>query len=108
MHSDQRRDFESALFTETCELLGIDKTRTTPYHPSSDGLVERENSTIAQILNGIVKDYEDWDIMLPFVMMSYRSSVHESTSETPNMVMMGRQINLPLDVMTEGNPELRN
>ena len=108
LHTDQGRDFESALFTETCELLGIDKTRTTPYHPSSDGLVERENATIGQLLNAMVKDYADWDIMLPFVMMSYRSSVHESTCETPNMVMTGRQINLPLDVMTQENSELRH
>ena len=107
LHTDQGRDFESALFQETCALLNIDKTRTTPYHPSSDGLVERENSTIAQVLNAIVEEYEDWDIMLPFVMMSYRSSVHDSTSETPNMVMTGRQINLPLDVMTASDPELR-
>ena len=107
LHTDQGRDFESNLFKEMCGLLGIDKTRTTPYHPSSDGLVERENSTIAQILNAIVKDYEDWDIMLPLAMMSYRSSVHDSTSETPNMVMTGRQINLPLDVMTTNNPELQ-
>ena len=107
LHTDQGRDFESTLFKETCNLLGIDKTRTTPYHPSSDGLVERENSTIAQILNALVSDFEDWDIMLPFVMMSYRSSVHETTSETPNMVMTGRQINLPLDVMTSSDPELR-
>ena len=106
LHTDQGRDFESALFRETCDLLGIDKTRTTPYHPSSDGLVERENATIAQVLNAIVTDYEDWDLMLPFVMLSYRSSVHDSTLETPNMVMTGRQIDLPLDVMTRETPAL--
>ena len=107
LHTDQGRDFESTLFKEMCTLLNIDKTRTTAYHPSSDGLVERENATIGQVLNAITEEYEDWDIMLPFVMMSYRSSVHDSTSETPNMVMTGRQINLPLDVMTACEPELR-
>ena len=39
IHSDQGRQFESNLFAEICELLQIEKTRTTPYHPQSDGMV---------------------------------------------------------------------
>ena len=38
-------------------------------------------------------------------MMAYRSSVHESTGETPNMLMLGREIEVPLDVMTEPTPD---
>ena len=40
IHSDQGRQFESKLFSEMCKLLQIVKTRTTPYHPESDGMVE--------------------------------------------------------------------
>ena len=39
LHTDQGKNFESALVKEICEMLGIKKTRTTPYHPQSDGLV---------------------------------------------------------------------
>ena len=46
IHSDQGRNFESELFAEMCQLLGIKKTRTTPYHPQSDGMVERFNCTL--------------------------------------------------------------
>ncbi|VDI64717.1 Hypothetical predicted protein [Mytilus galloprovincialis] len=41
IHSDQGRQFESLLFQEMCCILNIKKTRTTPYHPKSDGMVER-------------------------------------------------------------------
>ena len=41
LHFDQRRNFESAVFSEMCKLLRVTKTRTTPIHPQSDGMVER-------------------------------------------------------------------
>ncbi len=41
IHSDQGRNFESALFIDICNLVGIDKTRTTALRPESDGMVER-------------------------------------------------------------------
>ncbi|GBM80712.1 Retrovirus-related Pol polyprotein from transposon 412 [Araneus ventricosus] len=50
-HSDQGTNFNSALFTKLCELLGILKTRTTALHPESDGMVERFNRTILNHLS---------------------------------------------------------
>ena len=49
IHSDQGRNFESALF-QMCDLLQIRKTRSTPYHPCPNGLVERLNHTLGHML----------------------------------------------------------
>lgn len=43
LHSDQGPSFESTLLKRTCQAFGIQKTRTTAYHPQGDGLVERAN-----------------------------------------------------------------
>lgn len=45
LHTDKGKNFESRIFKEMTDILGIKKTRTTPYHPQSDGLVEIMNRT---------------------------------------------------------------
>ena len=100
IHSDQGSQYESRLFQGMCQLLGIQKTHTTPYHPQSDGMVERFNRTLTTMLSGFVNEnHTDWDEQLPYVMMAYRSSVHESSGFTPNSLMLGREVSTPLDIM---------
>ena len=54
IHSNQGWNFESAVFAEMCRLLGITKTRTTPFHPESDGMVERFNClTCSSPIDGV-------------------------------------------------------
>ena len=85
LHSDQGPKFKSDLIAELCKLLHINKACTVPYNPKSDGLVERANWTVIQVLTTLVNEAcNDMDD-LPFVMMAYRSSVHESTKCTPNL-----------------------
>ena len=105
IHSDQGRNFESTVFTEMCRLLGIKKTRTTPFHPQSDGMVERFNRTLEAQLSKFVSDHQrDWDQLVPLLMMAYRTSVHETTGQTPARLMMGRDLRLPIDLIV-GRPE---
>ena len=107
LHSDQGRNFEANVFQELCRLLGIEKTRTTAYNPKSDGMIERFNRTIANAVSLMlepVKRQRDWDRYLPHVGLAYRSCVHETTGESPNMMMLGRETKLPVDLMVEGPP----
>ena len=107
IHTDQGRDFESKLFQELCELLEIEKTRTTPWHPQSDGMVERFNRTLETMLKQTIReDQTDWDLQVPFCCMAYRAAIHESTKKTPNMMMLGRELPMPsylIDKAPEGD-----
>ena len=103
VHTDQGRNFEALLCKEVCRVLGIQKTRTCPFHPQSDGLVERLNRTILAALRANMENNQDeWDGFLPFVMSAYRSSAQASAGVTPNALMLGREANTPLDLLTGG------
>jgi hypothetical protein len=101
LHSDQGRCFESNLFQQMCNLLQIDKARSSPGHPQANGVVERFNRTLTSMLTMYCEnDQHNWDKYLPQVMMAYRASVHTSTGVSPNMMMLGREVTLPLEAVT--------
>jgi transposase InsO family protein len=105
IHSDQGRNFESNIFKKISEIMGFRKTRTTPLHPQSDGMVERFNKTMEEHLSKVVaKNQRDWDQQLPLLLMAYRSAVHESTGQSPAKVIFGKDLKLPCDLMF-GTPE---
>ena len=104
IHTDQGAQFESSLFQEMCALLHIKKTRTTAYHPESDGQTERFNRTLRHMLRTVVAENLHWDDMLPSLLLAYRSSVHASTGYTPHYLLFGCEARLPVDVVY-GLPE---
>ena len=100
LHSDQGRNFESDIFKQMFIYLGIDKTRTISFRPQSNRCVERFNRTLSAMLTMYCEKKQDtWDEFLQQVMMAYRSSVHKSTSRTPNAMVFGREVTLPLQAV---------
>jgi len=100
VHSDQGRNFESTLMKEIWELMGVKKTRTTPFRPQSDGMIERFNRTLAEVLiKRVDLRQTDWDMHLPYAMLAYRTSVHSSTGFSPAEVLLGYKLKLPIDLL---------
>ena len=84
-------------------LAGARKTRTTPYHPASDGLVERCNRTLLMLLAMFAREHrDDWDYNFPAITMAYQFSVHESTGFS--IMMFGEEYTLPMDGRTQDLP----
>ena len=107
IHTDQGRNFESGLIREMCELLKIDKSRTTAYHPSGNGQCERQNSTIMNIVHTYArKDPTNWDVSLHVALMGYNSTCHDATGVEPNKLMLGRSITMPADLMMPQDPSV--
>lgn len=97
--SDRGSNFLSQLVSEVCKLYSIKKLNTTAYHPQTDGLVERMNSTLCQTLSMFVsKNQKDWDVFIPAALFAFRTSPSESTGESPFYLLYGREPRLPMDV----------
>ena len=70
--SDRGSAFLSHLLQEVCQLLGIHRVNTTAYHPQTDGLVERFNRTLIDMLAKRVEPSgRDWDRQIPYVLFTY-------------------------------------
>lgn len=100
LHSDQGRNYESLLFSDLCKLLEIRKTRTSPANPRCNGMTERFNRTLITMIKSYLKGQQtDWDLNLGCLAAAYRASPHESSHLTPNMMMLGREVRLPIEVL---------
>ncbi|CAF1069288.1 unnamed protein product, partial [Rotaria magnacalcarata] len=96
--TDNGTHFTSTMMDELVKQIGATHLYSTPYHPQTNGQVERYNSTMdAKIaaLSNLRKT--DWDDQLPFVTFNYNTSIHSSTRQIPFEMMYGRSPVLPFD-----------
>lgn len=99
IHSDQGANFESQLIKELLEMAGIQKSHTTPYHPMGNGVVERYNRTLGNMIRALPPHSKaKWPRMLQMLTFYYNCTEHETTGFAPFFLMFGRIPRLPVDV----------
>lgn len=82
--SDRGKEFDSRFFKAFTNLLGIDLTMSTTYHPETDGQTERVNQSLEQYLR-LYTNYkqDDWYYMLPVAEFTYNNTPHSATTVSP-------------------------
>ncbi len=103
--SDRGSPFVSELFNHVLTTLGSEHRLTTAYHPQTN-VTERVNRTSKTAIRAYVGNkHTAWDRYLPQICFALRTAPHESTGHSPSMMLYGRELNTPLDIITQPNSD---
>lgn len=98
IHSDQGREFESQIIEDLCKIYGIQKSRTTAYHPQGNGQCERFNQSLIRMLSMLPEvEKKRWPNHLAEVTEAYNNTPHATTGASPYFLMFGRDPITPVD-----------
>ena len=98
--SDQGKAFTGHLISNLCELYGVQKLRTSPYHAQTNGQVERMNQTIIRMIGKLEEDKKAcWSEHLPEMLSAYNGTRSAVTGYSPYFLLFGRKSRMPVDCL---------
>ena len=98
--SDQGKAFTGHVITHLCELYGVQKLRTSPYHAQTNGQVERMNQTIICMIGKLEEDRKAcWSEHLPELLLAYNATRSAVTGYSPYYLLFGRRPRIPVDYL---------
>lgn len=96
--TDQGRNFESRLFRELTNSIGANRIRSSPYHPQSNGMIERFHRHLKAAV--IAHSHKKWTEILPVVLLGIRSAIKNDTNASSAELVYGTTLRLPSDILT--------
>src|SRR5438067_2049989 len=90
--SDRGTHFRNELVDGLCEKFKIKHKLSSPYHPQTNGLVERFNRTLCEGLAKVTEKENEWDKYIESVLFAYRTNKHNTTKKTPFFMIYGREL----------------
>ena len=98
--SDQGKAFAGHIITHLCDLYGVQKLRTLPYHAQTNGQVECMNQTIIRKISKLEEDKKAcWSEHLPELLLAYNTTHSTVTRYSPYYLLFGRRLRIPVDYL---------
>ena len=103
--SDRGTQFKSELWMDVMGRLGTRVALATTHHPQTNGLTERMNRTLIQLIRKVcAKEKEKWVEALPLLEFAYNNSPHRTTGITPFRANQGSDPHVPASLLIPANP----
>ncbi|RNA39954.1 gag-pol fusion [Brachionus plicatilis] len=103
--SDQGKEFCNQIMDELSKNIGFNHITTSAYNPRTNGITERFNQTLIEAFRKLSEaNIRKWHVYLPYVLMAYRSRIHNSTGFSPYELLFGRKM-IPFTNWREDNDE---
>jgi len=103
--SDRDPRFTSHFGRALAKELGITWNLSTAYHPQTDGLTERKNQGLEQLLRLVATNQDDWSNVLPLLTLIYNNAANSTTGTAPNELLIGREpVTTPHQATGSDNP----
>ena len=103
--TDQGSNVDGALMKQICNLLGIEKRRSSAYHSQGNGFAERNIRTVKDMFRAVLLQrrlpQSRWRSILPELVFALNASISKATKCVPYEVVFGRSVILPQDIMFE-------
>ena len=109
IYTDRGTQFTSRLWRELWEIMGTQLRFSTAYHPQTQGVVERMNAVIGQMLRCTIhelNEVREWDSLLPTIELAINSLPNRSTGYSPFFLNYGFHPTVPAELI-KGNEEIR-
>ena len=98
--SDQGKAFTGHIITHLCDLYGVQKLRTSPYHAQTNGQVEHMNQTIIRMISKLEEDRKAcWSEHLLELLLAYNATRSTVTGYSPYYLLFGRRSRIPVDYL---------
>ena len=98
--SDQGKAFTGHVITHLCELYGVQKLRTSPYHAQTNGQVEHMNQTIIRMIGKLEEDRKAcWSKHLPELLLAYNATRSAVMGYSPYYLLFSRRPRIPVDYL---------
>ncbi|XP_037931190.1 uncharacterized protein LOC119666001 [Teleopsis dalmanni] len=99
--TDLGKQFESAVFKKLMEFLEVKHLRTTPYHPQSNGIIERWHRSLKSAIK--CSETNSWSAALSLILLGMRTAVKSNIGLSPAEMAFGAPLRIPGEFLVPRN-----